>query len=389
MIGRLGRRGADIPLWLPPVVVGMALVAGLLVGVLERGFVRYPASLGVALVAIIVAAWLLEIGGVPWPRPIFVGAVLVPAAGLVYLGRDSFTPLFLILLVVWLAYTGNRRAGVSVLALALASFLLPLFTYATDPEEWVPWCCGIAFGWLAASALVAQQRTLAELRAAQADLARQAAAEERRRIAREIHDVIAHSLAITMLHLTGARHILSRDPQRAADALAQAERLGRQSLADIRRTVGLLGAEGGAGDSAAPPLPGTGDIPRLVDEYARAGLDVRLAISGETTRLSPAAGLDLYRVLQEALTNAVKHAPGARVIVELAIGETALTLRIRDTGPRPSAAPITTAAGAGLGIAGMRERASLLGGSLVAGPAGEGWLVELHVPVGGGAERGA
>jgi signal transduction histidine kinase len=97
--------------------------------------------------------------------------------------------------------------------------------------------------WLLATALATLQRLIVELRAAQADLATQAAAEERRRIAREVHDVIAHTLAVTMLHLTGARHILRRDPERASEALAEAERLGRQSLADIRRTVGLLQTE--------------------------------------------------------------------------------------------------------------------------------------------------
>src|SRR5436853_615896 len=112
---------------------------------------------------------------------------------------------------------------------------------------------GIGIAWAWGYAVRQQYHLIVELKAAQAGLAERAAADERQRIAREIHDVVAHSLAVTMLHLTGARLALQHDPAEAAEALAEAERLGRQSLADIRRTVGLLADGGRAG--AAPPMP--------------------------------------------------------------------------------------------------------------------------------------
>jgi signal transduction histidine kinase len=254
--------------------------------------------------------------------------------------------------------------------------------WGADPfSDWLPWLIGITLSWLSMLAVASQQRLLAELHAAQADLARRSAAQERQRIAREVHDVIAHTLAVTMLHLTGARHILTRDPERAAEALAEAERLGRQSLADIRRTVGLLGEGTDGAAVGTAPLPGAADLPALVTGYVRAGMQARLRMDGDPRRLPAAAGLDLYRIAQEALTNAVKHAPGAAVAVSLAIGENEARLRIVDDGPRDGAPEVPTMRGLSLGLAGMRERAALLGGSLTVGREGAGWLVECVVPL--------
>ncbi|MDQ5853163.1 MAG: two-component sensor histidine kinase, partial [Chloroflexota bacterium] len=143
--------------------------------------------------------------------------------------------------------------------------------------------------------------------------------------------------------------------------------------------VGLLG--NGREASTTAPLPTVGDLDSLVDDFARAGLDVRVKVTGDPTRLSPAAGLDLYRIAQEALANVAKHAPGAQAEVDLHIGEDAATLRIRDHGSRDGAHPLASAAGSGLGIAGMRERAALLGGSLSAQRSGSGWQVECTIPM--------
>jgi signal transduction histidine kinase len=208
------------------------------------------------------------------------------------------------------------------------------------------------------------------LRAAQAELGRQAASDERRRIAREIHDIVAHSLTVTMLHLTGARYILARDPEGAAAALVEAERPGRQSLADVWRTVGLLEAEGDPRvRSLTPtPLPGAEDIATLVRDYAQAGLDAHYTGTGPVARVSAAAGLALYRITQEALANVVKHAAGAHVNVELRT-ESDVHLRVSDDGkPDLTGSGARMDAASRLGVAGMRERAVLLGGTLSAGP---------------------
>ena len=381
------RAPAFAPRRLAPLVAAVAVVIGVLSATVERGELSgvdgpdRPAPVSLALIALVVGAWLVEARGARWPRPLFVAAVALPVAWFVYVGRNASAPMFLILLVGWVALTGTRWEAMLALAAALLAVLLPLPWAAGEYLDWLGWLFGITFAWLSTLALATQQRLLSELRAAQADLARRSAAQERQRIAREVHDVIAHSLAITMLHLTGARHILARDPQRAAEALAQAERLGRQSLADIRRTVGLLsaGSDDRAGETAVAPLPGGEDIPALVDEYRRAGLDVRLSVDGDPNRLVAAAGLELYRIVQEALANAARHAPGARVTVEFAIGAEAVTLRVRDDGPRAGATPLV-AGGSGPGLLGMRERATLLGGTLTAGPHDGGWLIDCSIP---------
>jgi signal transduction histidine kinase len=281
------------------------------------------------------------------------------------------------------AYAGARREGLLAVVIALLAILPPFLLGRNVPDRGVyrnllAWTIGVLISWASGYTLARQQRLVAELRAAQADLARQAAAEERRRIAREVHDLIAHSLAITMLHLTGARYHLARDPQRAAEALAQAEALGRQSMADIRRTVGLLGSNGHMG--TARPLPDAGDIPDLVADFTRAGLEVGHTLDGDPTCLPAAAGLELYRIAQEALSNVAKHAPGAAVTIDLTVGEREVRLCVRDSGSRGGANPLAAAAGSGLGIMGMHERAALLGGTLNARPNGAGWLVECSFP---------
>ena len=381
------------PRWLPPILAALAVLVGLLTAFFEHGefghpsntnSFRWPSGLSLALIGATVAAWLAETGGLRWPRHLFTLAVVLPTSLLLYVGRDTFAPLFLMLLMSWVGYVGTRRESLLALGLAFVSIFPPLIARHGGYEDWVPWTFGLVASWSTASALAAQQRALAALRAAQADLARQAAAEERRRIAREVHDVIAHSLTITMLHLTGARHVLQRDPQRAAEALAQAEQLGRQSLADVRRTVGLLADGDGREDDRAPataPLPGAEEIAELVAGYARAGLDAHLTVAGDPAALPPAAGLGLYRIAQEALANAVKHAPGARVEVALSIGPREATLRICDSGPDDGAPRSPAPGGSGLGLAGMRERAALLGGTLTAGRDDAGWLVECAIPL--------
>ena len=368
------------PFWAAPLFIGLAIGTGLLALLLDAHAWRWD---GAGLVLIASGAWLIETSGARWPRWLFVALALLPAVLLLYIGRpsgeyDTLAPLLPFLVVGWVAYVGTRREGLLTLAIASICITPPFIVYNLNRDNLVAWELALAISWLAAYAIATQRRLVRELRAAQASLARQAAAEERRRIAHEIHDVVAHSLAITMLHITGARHILARDPQRAAEALAQAEQLGRQSRNDIRRTVGLLRADR---SGAAPALPGAGEIAQLVAGYAQAGMQVSCRISGDLGVLSPAAGLDLYRIAQEALANAAKHAPGACVTLELTLDEHTAQLRVSDDGARAGAASFTATEGAGLGQLGMRERTDRLGGTFLAGPCGRGWLVECRVPL--------
>lgn len=383
------------PPWLARAVVALAVAFGVLTLALDHDGVltaltdqRHDWSPGrfvpaAGLVLVLVAVWVLEAGGIRCPRLARVAAAGLPLLVLLLRGNLLIAPLFSVLLVGWSAYVDNRRFSLLTFALMLAAVVPPMAVQKETPGDWITWVLGLGVAWVTARTLAAQQRLLAELRAAQADLARQAAAEERRRIAREVHDVIAHALSVTLLHLTGARHVLLRDPRQAAEALATAEQLGRQSLADIRRTIGLLAAEPGsenAPEAVSAPLPDATDLTELVASYAAAGLAVTLTVEGDPARLSAAAGLGLYRIAQEALANVAKHAPGAGATVELRIDDGAAELRV-DSTSGTGGRGAETGGGTGLGIRGMRDRARLLGGALTAGPREGGWVVECRIPI--------
>lgn len=222
-----------------------------------------------------------------------------------------------------------------------------------------------------------QQRLVLEERARQAARAEQAASDERRRIAREVHDVIAHSLSVTMLHLTGARRALQEDcdVDEAVDGLLDAERLGRQAMSDIRHTVGLLGAQE-AQPPRLTPEPGLSDIPDLVTSFASAGLQVDSRIEADPADLSAGIGLALFRVMQESLANIAKHAPTSLVQLRLRHDNGIATLSVCNELSTP-----VSEFKPGAGLPGMRQRIETLGGEFRAGPGPGGWMVQARVPV--------
>lgn len=230
-----------------------------------------------------------------------------------------------------------------------------------------------------------QQQTVVELRSAQDRLVGEAALQERQRIAREVHDVVAHSLTVTMMHVTAARMAIRRDPGSAIDALEEAERLGRQSLDEIRRTVALL--RDGGERATAPALPAATDLHALVAQYAGAGVDVDLDVHGPLADLEAATGLALFRLVQEAIGNAVKHAPGAPVTVRVGVSEDAVD--VQASNPLPTTVVARRGERAGLGLVGMRERIALLGGTIAVGPQGRAWVVDATLPRSGAPDAGA
>ncbi|HEY4398073.1 MAG TPA: histidine kinase [Acidimicrobiia bacterium] len=332
-----------------------------------------PPQWPLALAILAASPWLLERCGIELPMPVFSAIVIGAVIGLVWNPVNAdIAPFFLIFLVLRLAVIGTRAEVVAVTLLSSAVAVgLELAGRYTGSFVWV-----LGFGLVGAAgfAFQVQFRLLEQERTAQAELAERAAADERQRIAREIHDVVAHSLAVTMLHLTGARLALRRDPKEAEEALLEAERLGRESLAEIRRTVGLLAPEG---TGTAAPMPSATDIPQLVREFEAAGLDVDFDLTGDPGALPAATGLGLYRVAQESLSNVVRHAPGTHTSMSLRVSDDVVSLRVRN--PLAVAREARTIDG-GLGVRGMQDRVTLLGGELRAGPDGDSWCVDVELP---------
>lgn len=207
---------------------------------------------------------------------------------------------------------------------------------------------------------------------------RRALVEERTRIARELHDVIAHSMSVIQVQSSTARYRLSGLDEQTIAEFDSIAATARSSLMEMRRMLGVLRTEDHAAELA--PQQGIADLPALVDSIRRAGADIALSIdAGDATlTASPATQIAAYRIVQEGLSNAVRHAPGAAIRVQVEAGATALRIGLRndmtvDASPGHSS---------GYGLRGMRERAEILGGSLTAGPSPDGeWAVDAVLPV--------
>jgi signal transduction histidine kinase len=283
-----------------------------------------------------------------------------------------------ILLALMLGVVGSLAPVVyGVLALGSAVSLLAVASAAHRLDELALYVSCVAMGWLVGALMRIQAQLLVKQQEMQADLAEHAAADERRRIAREVHDVIAHSLSVTLLHVTGARRALQQDNDidDAVGALVDAERLGRQAMADIRRTVGLLEA----GPSNMAPEPGIADIPDLVDDFVSAGLPVTLRTEGRPEQVSATVGLALYRIAQESLANIAKHAVASKTDVGVLISASTASLSVINE--VPVTVPAASPSQSGRGLAGMRQRVELLGGMLDAGPCRQGWSVRAEIPL--------
>jgi signal transduction histidine kinase len=253
----------------------------------------------------------------------------------------------------------------------------------------------IAFG---ASVLLgrAQRIQVEETRTGQLTIA-----EERVRIARELHDIVAHSVTLMTVQVAAARRVARSKPEAAEHALASAEETGRQSLVELRRLLAILrsadasleaastrdgsGGVDGDGVGVADPLPGLVDLDRLIDGFRDAGLDVEFEVTGDQPEVSASIGLAVYRVVQESLTNVVRHAGAQSAKVSVLYAPEAISVWIDDSGSR-LAGPAGRAAprpSDGHGLVGMRERISAAGGLLEAGPRsdGPGWQVHARIPI--------
>jgi signal transduction histidine kinase len=241
---------------------------------------------------------------------------------------------------------------------------------------------GVALGRLRAT--VAEQHAT-ELAREEGTRTRLAVAREQARIAREVHDIVANEVNVIVAQAAAARRVLDRQPQAAAPALASIEAVGRDALDGLRRLLAVLRAENAPTD---PPPPGLERLPWLLVHLERAGLPVELTIRGTPHPLSPAVELEAFRIVQEALTNSLKHAGPTCATVAIEYGDEFLRVDVRDHGEGGH-----TSSTLGYGLISMRQRATLLGGNLDAGPDTErGFRVTAHLPlarrpmVGGGAQ---
>jgi signal transduction histidine kinase len=258
-----------------------------------------------------------------------------------------------------------------------------------------PWWQEAVFGglvmfgaWYVGRRLRLRQERAGQRLREQAAEAHRVVVEERTRIARELHDVVAHRVSLMTVQAGGAKAVAAQDPQAALQAMGAVEEAGRQALDELRHLLGVLRPETGDVDDLGPQ-PGLADLPRLVEQTRRAGVDVALATDRLPATLPARMDLFAYRIVQEALTNVLKHAgPGARAEVRLGTDRSAIVIEVLDDGGDGAAVvpgPNGTGADArGHGVVGMRERALLLGGSLDAGPRAEGgFRVVARLPVGG------
>jgi signal transduction histidine kinase len=233
-----------------------------------------------------------------------------------------------------------------------------------------------SFVWYIGRRLRIRGERAAQLEREQAAEARRAVAEERTRIARELHDVVAHRVSLMTVQAGAAKTVAADDPESASQAMHEVEKAGRQALDELRHLLGVLRPE--ADVETLGPQPGLADVPRLVEQFRAAGLDVSLATEDARIDLPARVDLSAYRIVQEALTNVLKHAgPGARTEVRLDADDHQLAIEVADNGRGGTILP-----GSGHGIVGMRERALLLGGSLHVGPRpGGGFQVVASLPI--------
>ncbi len=278
----------------------------------------------------------------------------------------------------------GAAAVTTILSIGLAGVVLP--------EEDLPWFALPAFlvmygtAWILGDNLRTRRAYLRELEltaahgeAKQLAEAERAVAEERTRIARELHDVVAHSLSVMVVQAGAARRVLQSDPERASVALAAIESTGRESLNEMRRILGVLRSDDEQADLAPPPS--LDDFGRLIDQCENAGLPVEITVEGDSTSLPASLEASAYRVVQEGLTNALKHAGPASAAVRLVYHPDILEVHVNDDGR--GASTKSSSPSSGQGLIGMRERVEAFGGTLTAGPRrGGGYAVSATFPLG-------
>jgi signal transduction histidine kinase len=357
-------------------------LASLVEASLAHGIERRP------VVALLALAWSLPFlarGRHAFWAPIAVCAALIALALVAGLSTNNLTMPFVAAVMASVSFglISDRRQAVAGWSAVIAAAAVVDYqtTAAFSDFFWttliltLAWFFGVALG-----TRTEQARELSiRVEAAERDrtlAAERATTEERSRIARELHDVVAHSVSVMVVQASGVRRLLKEDQEREREALVSVEQIGRQALTEMRRMLGVM-RTGEEQPAALAPQPGLQHLDRLIAQVEEAGLPVTLHIEGERPDLSPGVDLSAYRIVQEGLTNALKHAKGAHADVVIRYIDGLVQLEISDDGVgTPNGTP------GGHGLVGMRERVAVYGGTLEAGPRdGGGFVLRAELPM--------
>jgi signal transduction histidine kinase len=327
-----------------------------------------------------------------WPMPAL-AVTLTALLGYALLSYAAFPGINAFVLVFAIALHSDRRHSLIAFVATLAALMIALAVQppaVTVISDWISTALCTAVAWLlgenwrmrrARWAAIQERNLLLEHERADRDA--RAVSAERMRIARELHDSVAHSMSIIAIQAGMGHHVMDTQPEEAKRALAQIETTSRNTLAEMRRLLGVLRGEG---EDAAmlTPAPGIASLPALVAHTSQAGLPTTLLVTGTLGTLSPSVELSAYRIVQESLTNAIKHG-GSSAQVTVDVGATELCIDVENAGAsgpevrNPGEPPLP---GSGQGLVGMRERAAVFGGRLDAGSApGGGYRVRARLPL--------
>nr|MDT0661431.1 histidine kinase [Micromonospora sp. DSM 115978] len=267
-----------------------------------------------------------------------------------------------------------RRVDLVAMTLCLVS---PFLVWALGTNDWYPgigawlWFAGLLIGWAFGHVVGQQWALIGELERTRTRLAETAVAEDRQRIASDLHDLVGHSFSVVLLHLSGARMILTSAPDEAAEALRQAEFVGRQGMDELRQALMLM--RQGTHPPASSFEPG--ELERVVTRYRDAGMRIDLDVSGDLDGVAAAPRIVLHDVLREALTNVAKHARSPAATIRIGVDHERVTVHVESAlGTNPPRA------GSGMGLAGLEHRVAAIDGTFQARPDREHWVVQARLP---------
>jgi signal transduction histidine kinase len=372
--------------WPTSVDVALAVAFGV-VAEIELRVYDLPIVAGDVPIRVDSVLVLVPLAALAWRRAAPFGAVLAmpvltSAVGLAGGTVCFFATMLPLVLLMYAAATWSRHPLHLVAPLTVVLLLGPMAAYSPDfgPGDWVFGTVVAVAAWVAGQAARRWRRQSQELAAALVDAERGRAAteqvaiaQERARIARELHDVVAHGMSVMVMQAGAARPAVHDDPDQVATALERIEVTGRDAMLEMRRLLGILREDSG---SEREPQPRLGRVPALIEELAGAGLTVTHRVDGEPRPLADAQDVSAYRIVQEALTNALRHGNGGSADVTVSWLDSALRLEVSN----PVVGSTSNGVGASHGLIGIRERVALFDGRLSAGRSGERYVLVVELP---------